>query len=114
MQRAHERIMLNITWRDYKTATWIHEQTKIRDILTTVSKMKWSWAGHLARRTDNRWMKKITQWTPRGHTRSRSRQKTRWRDDIEKIDPKWHRTAQDRQRWRDRGKAYVQQRTFDG
>ena len=33
MQRALERIMLNITWRDHKTAEWIHEQTKLRDIL---------------------------------------------------------------------------------
>ena len=29
MQRAHERIMLNITWRDHKTAEWIREQTKL-------------------------------------------------------------------------------------
>ena len=59
MQRAHKIIMLSITWRDCKTATWIREQTKIRDILTTASKMKWNWAGHLARTTDNRWTKKI-------------------------------------------------------
>ena len=37
MQRAHERIMLNITWRDHKTAEWIREQTKLRDILETIN-----------------------------------------------------------------------------
>ena len=68
MQRAHERIMLNITWRDHKTAEWIREQTKLRDILETISKAKWTWAGHLTRRTDNRWTTKLTFWQPRGHS----------------------------------------------
>ena len=64
MQRAHERIMLNITWRDHKTAEWIREQTKLRDILETISKAKWTWAGHLTRRTDNRWTTKLAFWQP--------------------------------------------------
>ena len=114
MQRAHERVMLNITWRDRKTAKWIREQTKVRDILVTINNLKWSWAGHLARRTDNRWTTKITQWTPRGHERNRGRQRTRWRDDIEKTERNSYQLSQDRARWRDLGKAYVQQRTFDG
>ena len=50
MQRAHERIMLNITWPDHKTAEWIREQTKLRDILETISKAKWTWAGHLTKK----------------------------------------------------------------
>ena len=28
MQRAHERIMLHLTWRDRKTANWIRQKTK--------------------------------------------------------------------------------------
>ncbi|XP_042886328.1 uncharacterized protein LOC122262382 [Penaeus japonicus] len=68
MRRAHERIMLNITWRDRKTAEWIREQTKVRDILETISELIWRWAGHVIR-TDNRWTKKITYWIPRGFTR---------------------------------------------
>ena len=75
MQRAHERIMLNITWRDHKTAEWIREQTKLRDILETISKAKWTWAGHLTIRTDNRWTTKLTFWQPRGHTRNKGRPK---------------------------------------
>ena len=85
MQRVHERIMLNITWRDHKTAEWIRQQTKVRDILEIISKAKWSWAGHLMRRDDNRWTTKLTTWQPRGHTRNRGRQKTRWRDDLDKF-----------------------------
>ena len=114
MQRAHERIMLNITWRDRKTAEWIRKQTGVRDVLTTISKLKWEWAGHVARMNDNRWTARVTQWTPRGHTRGRGRPRTRWRDDLEKTQRHWQRLAQDRRRWRVMGKAYVQQRTFMG
>ena len=77
--------MLNITWRDHKTAEWIREQTKLRDILETISKAKWTWAGHLTRRTDNRWTTKLTFWQPRGHTRNKGRPKFRWRDDLDKF-----------------------------
>ena len=114
MQRAHERIMLNITWRDHKTAEWIREQTKLRDILETISKAKWTWAGHLTRRTDNRWTTKLTFWQPRGHTRNKGRPKFRWRDDLDKFRKHWHRDESDRLRWRQMGKAYVQLRTFKG
>ena len=114
MQRAHERIMLNITWRDHKTAEWMREQTKLRDILETISKAKWTWAGHLTRRTDNRWTTKLTFWQPRGHTRNKGRPKFRWRDDLDKFRKHWHRDASDRLRWRQIGKAYVQLRTFKG
>ena len=64
--------MLNITWRDHNSAEWIREQTKLRDILETISKAKWTWAGHLTRRTDNRWTTKLTFWQPRGHTRNKA------------------------------------------
>ena len=114
MQRAHERIMLNITWGDHKTAEWIREQTKLRDNLETISKAKWTWAGHLTRRTDNRWTTKLTFWQPRGHTRNKGRPKFRWRDDLDKFRKHWHRDASDRLRWRQMGKAYVQLWTFKG
>ena len=39
MQRAHERIMLNLTWRDRKTAEWIRIQTKVRDTVQTISEL---------------------------------------------------------------------------
>ena len=90
MQWAHKRIMLNITWRDNKTAEWIRQQTKVRDIPEIISKAKWSWTGHLMRRDDNRWTTKLTTWQPRGHTRNRGRQKTRWRDDLDKFKKFWH------------------------
>ena len=114
MQRAHEKIMLDLTWKDRKTAKWIRQKTKVKDVLETISKLKWNWAGHIARRTDNRWTSRTTFWTPRGYTRNRGRQKTRWRDDLDQHKRQWHREAEDRNLWRDLGKAYVQQRTFEG
>ena len=114
MQCAHERIMPNITWRDHEIAKWIRQQTKVRDILETISKVKWMWTGHLMRRNDNGWTTKLTTWQPRGYTRNRGRQKTRWRDDLDKFKKFWHQYACDRRVWRELGKAYIQQRTYQG
>ncbi|XP_042861523.1 uncharacterized protein LOC122246823 [Penaeus japonicus] len=50
-ERAHERIMLGITWRDRKTAEWAKQKTKVKDILEIIRKLKWNWAGHVARMT---------------------------------------------------------------
>ena len=114
MQRTHERIMLGLTWRDHKTAKWIREKTKVRDVLETVSYLKWKWAGHVCRMTDNRWTVRATNWTPRGTTRKQGHQKTRWRDDLDKFQKSWQRSTTDRKKWKHMGKAYVQQRTFTG
>ena len=42
MQRDHERMIVNITWRNRKTAQWIREKTKVLDIMETISKLKWN------------------------------------------------------------------------
>ena len=42
MQRDHERMIVNISWRNRKTAQWIREKTKVRDIMETISKIKWN------------------------------------------------------------------------
>ena len=87
----------------------------MRDIIQVIKKQKWRWAGHLARRNDNRWSKRITEWCPRDSTRSRKRPDTRWRDELEKFAGKtWHRLAQSRVSWKKLGKAFVQQWTYNG
>ena len=63
-QRAMERSMLGITLRDKMTNQWIREQTKVIDVMERIASLKWSWAGHIARRTDNRWTKAIMEWRP--------------------------------------------------
>ncbi|CAG9832182.1 unnamed protein product, partial [Diabrotica balteata] len=37
----------------------IRGRTKIRDIVEEITKMKWHWAGHVARYNDNRWIRRI-------------------------------------------------------
>ncbi len=56
--------MLYITWRDKKRASWIMEQTKVEDILMTIKKKKWTYAGHVMGIRDNRWTTRETEWQP--------------------------------------------------
>ena len=60
-QRAMERAMLGITLRDRKRSTWIREKTKVKDIVQVVKQLKWRWAGHAARMSDNRSTKRLTE-----------------------------------------------------
>ena len=74
-QRSMERQMLNITRYDKKRNIWIRNQTKVCDIMRWITSKKWQWAGHIARRKDNRWTVEILNWIPRDHKRPRSRPK---------------------------------------
>ena len=112
MQRAHERIMLGLTWRDHKTAQYIREKTRVRDIIESIKNLKWRWAGHVARMADNRWTSRLTTWIPRDHMRNRGRQNVRWRDELDKFRKYWLRDAHDREVWQILGKVYVQRRTL--
>ena len=109
-QRAMERSMLRITIRDRKSSLWIRKQTKIKDIIHYIKQQKWRWPGHIARRNDNRWSKRIMEWCPLDCKRSRKRPETRWRDDIRKFAGRtWQRKARDRTLWKEMGKTFVQQ-----
>ena len=88
--------------------------TEVGDVLEDISGLEWNWAGRVAGMTDGRWTTPATFWTPRGYKRNRGRPKTRWRDDLDQHQRRWHQAAQDRKLWKDLGKAYVQQRTFEG
>ena len=37
--------MLDITYKDRKTNSWVRERTKVIDIISNVRKIKWTWAG---------------------------------------------------------------------
>ncbi|KAL3271590.1 hypothetical protein HHI36_022065 [Cryptolaemus montrouzieri] len=109
-QRAHERIILNIKLSDRIRNTWIREQTKLTDVMERAAQLKWSLAGHVARRNDNRWTKRLMEWRPRVGHRSIGRPNTRWRDDIKKsAGLLWMRGAISRKKWFNMGKAYIQQ-----
>ena len=111
-QTKMERSMLNITYKDRKTNIWVRERTKVIDIINTVRKMKWSWAGHINRLKDDRWTSRVTSWRPYDKKRRQGRPAKRWRDDLDKYwsDTIWQRKAQDRVVWRRHAEAFAQPR----
>ena len=109
-ERAMERIMVGITRKDRVRNEDLRNKTNVRDIIQEIKTKKWRWAGHLARRCDNRWTHKITEWTPREQTRRRGRQSRRWMDDIREFGGvTWMRNAQDRGKWKVDEEAFLQQ-----
>ena len=114
-QRAMERAMLGVSLRDRIRNEEIRRRTKVTDIALRISKLKWQWAGHIARRTDGRWGRKVLEWRPRNGKRSVGRPPTRWSDDLLKIaGRRWMQAASDRSLWKSLGEAYVQQWTSIG
>ncbi len=112
--KGMERRILGITWRDRKRASWIREQTKVKDILIAIKNKKWTWAGHVMRRHYNRWTTRVTEWQPR-NGRKQGRQSVRWRDEIRAFtEPSWSSLTSERERWRMLGKAFVLQWTSNG
>jgi len=88
--------MLGITRRDRKTNEWIRAQTKVEDVIKTAKKVKWRWAGHIARRTDGRWTTSVLHWIRREKKRSRRRPNVRWVDEIKRFSgATWMRIAAD-------------------
>ena len=111
-QTKMETRMLNITYKDRRTNIWVRERTKVIDIMYTVRKMKWSWAGHIIRLKDNRPTSRVTTWRPYEKKRRQGRPAKRWRDGLDKYwsDTIWQRTAQDRVIWRRHAEAFTQPR----
>ncbi|XP_072931484.1 uncharacterized protein [Epargyreus clarus] len=113
--RAMERAMLGISLRDMIRNDEIRRRTNLTDIAFKISRLKWQWAGHIARRTDNRWGRKVLEWRPRVGKRSTGRPPTKWTDDLKKTaGNRWLQRARDRLEWRQLGEAYVQQWTSKG
>jgi hypothetical protein len=109
-QRSMERAMIGITRRDKMTNVWIRQQTGLQDIVVRSKELKWQWAGHVARLTDNRWTKQVTEWIPSNGKRKRARPKTRWEDEIRKsAGVTWMRMARNREQWKIHGEAFIQQ-----
>ena len=81
-QRKMERIVAGVTLKDRKSTKWIRKQSGVTDIIRSIRESKHRWAGHVARRCDNRWTIRVTEWIPRGQKRPRGRPRTRWCDDL--------------------------------
>ena len=113
-QRAMERSMLGISLRDKTTNQWIRQQTKVVDVMDRVAKLKWNWAGHIARTTDDRWTKNIMSWRP-PTTRPMGRPPERWTNSIKRMaGTNWQQVAMYRTKWKELGEAYVHQWIYMG
>ncbi|KAI5733823.1 hypothetical protein M8J76_016373 [Diaphorina citri] len=77
----------------------IEEDFKLPDIIKEAKKMKWRWAGHVARMNSQRWALKISNWTPYNNKRKRGRKRKRWRDELRKIGVNWQTKARHRKSW---------------
>lgn len=107
-QRGMERSMLNIKKIQKVRHAKIRSRTKAIDALTHAQKLKWKWAGHVARLADHRWTKSVTAWKGPQGKRCRGRPYTRWEEDLKKIaGPNWHHIAQDRDKWQSLEEAFT-------
>ncbi|KAJ8868462.1 hypothetical protein PR048_029990 [Dryococelus australis] len=107
-QRGIERAMLGFTRRDRKRTDYIQSVTKVRDILERVKTIKWQWAGHTARRSDDRWTTAVMDRIPRGLKRSRGRAPGLWDRAIRRVvGVNWKNIAQDRLAWKELKTTYV-------
>jgi hypothetical protein len=77
-----ERAMLGVSLRDRIRNQVIQQRTKVTDMAHRISMLKWQWAGHISRRTDNRWGKRVLEWRLRLGKRSVGRPQARWSDDL--------------------------------
>jgi hypothetical protein len=76
-QRAMERAMLGVSLRDRIRNQVSRQRTKVTDIAHRISMLMWQWAGHISRRTDYRWAKRVLEWSPRLGKRSVGRRQAR-------------------------------------
>ena len=110
-QRKMERSMLGVSLRDHIRNEDLRRRTGVTDVVNQIRKLKWNWAGHVARMSDGRWTKRLLEWRPRLDKRSKGRPPTRWTDDLRRFAGNWIQRAQDRKEWAEMGEAYVQQWT---
>ncbi len=102
--------MIGITMRDRWRNTDIRKKSRVRDCRYVAEKLKWSYAGHITRREEGRWEKKVLEWTPRKGKRRVGRPSTRWHDEIKSNNGiAWGRDARVRSRWKKFGEAYAQE-----
>ena len=109
-QRAMERAMLGVSLRDRIRNTEIRRRTKVEDVGVKIARLKWRWAGHISRRDDGRWSRRLLDWTPRTGGRGVGRPPMRWSDDIVRtVGTRWMAMAEGREVWRGSEEAYVLQ-----
>jgi len=110
---AMERKMLDVKWQDNITNETIKQKIKIPDLMNRILKLKWKWAGHIARMTDN-WAKDLMMWHPSSKRKS-GRPRKRSAEEIKKSHGNnWHNTATGREKWSSMEEAFIQQWSTTG
>lgn len=106
--RAMERYILGKTRRDRIRNTTVRKLTGFNDIVKSVMKRKWKWAGHIGRTKDDRYTKAIMEWYPREYKRGKGRPKFRWDQEMRLVGggATWRRVAEERQEWKRIGSVY--------
>jgi hypothetical protein len=77
-----KRAMLGVFLRNRIRTQVIRQRTYVTDIAHRIGMLKWQWAGHISRRTDNRWGKRVLELRPRLDKRGVGRPQARWSDDL--------------------------------
>src|SRR5579863_9379770 len=97
-QRRMERIMLGITLLHRLRNTSFRQKTKVTDVAAFCKKLKWEFAGKIARET-GKWTTHVLHWVPAGK-RGRGRPRPRWEDEIRKaVGENWKTIARDKEAW---------------
>ncbi|MGH0115167.1 UNVERIFIED_CONTAM: hypothetical protein FKN15_070687 [Acipenser sinensis] len=87
-------------WRDSLRQD-IGRDWMVKDAVNQADQAKKRWAGHVARRSDGRWTRAVTEWLPLDIKRPLGRPATRWRDSLRQdIGRKWMGLARDQKAWR--------------
>ncbi len=108
-QHSMLRNILGIRLKHKRSIQDIKNTTKIKNIGEKIKKLKFSYAGHLARASNFKWNKIATSWTPKERKRRRGRPQIRWVDEVDKVTGFcWSKIAQDRKKWADLAEAYAQ------
>lgn len=89
-QRKMERSMLGVSLRDHIRNEELRRRTGVTDVVLHVAKLKWKWAGHVARMQDGRWTKRLLEWRPRSNRRYRDRPPTKTRSEAPKTEKNGH------------------------
>ena len=81
-----------------------------------IKNRKWTQAGHISRRKDNRLGAALTVWTPMGGNRNRGRERKGCRDELQQYwgNVNWYMTARNRELWRKHSNGVILQWTDHG
>lgn len=108
LQSTHQsmkRSILGLKKADKVRNTQINKMLNLHNISIEARRLKWKWAGHVARMNNSRWAKKITEWTPLNKKRSVGRPRIRWCDELVKgAGVNWSTKAKDRDLWLSKSK----------